>query len=431
MKKAKLYQLFYFSFIFLLLFCPYIKVGGITIYFPYLFLFTLALFHLYLIFKRTIIPKDYSVFLSLYWIGGAWIFLIGFINGNLDNNILFGYIFGTLSILATFPIVQILSKKTDVDNVTLILKSVFFAGLIHAIIMILAFFWGAFRSALYSIVVLGDQGESFVEKMVRSPGLTTGGGDGLSVIQAISLCFGIYYFAEIKGRTRIIETILYIIAFLILLTSILLSARTGLILFLIFLFSLIFLRLLRFLASRVFDKVFLRKIISILLIFAVVIPIGFVFLLESDYSRFAFRASELFLNYFAEGEITTSSTERLKEMYFLPGTIDHVLFGDGNFGRDPKLHQISSDVGYVRMIFGVGILGCIILFLPLIFSAFIAIKNLTHNKHLAILLMFVIFTILLVNIKILYYFESREGFKVLFLLLATTCMIKRTPQSCI
>lgn len=422
--RVNINRLLYFWLIFFLIYIPFINVAGVVIHLPYIFTFYWTLIFFIAFFKRAAISRIYLKFTVLYWIGGVLAYLVGKYNLGIDKSILFGYFSGSLSLFASYSIVRYFSNKIQIENSKFLIRSIYISGLIHAIIMILAFFITPFRNLLYTIVPLGDKGEGFVETMIRSPGLTTGGGDALSVIQSISLMFGIYYFIEIRKRSTIYRSLAYLLSFIILLLSILLSARTGLILFIIYLILLFLYKLVKGIAKKTIDSTFLSKILFTLVVFSIVVPIGYNYLMNSEYSRFAKRAFELYINYVESGELGTSSTNSLQEMYFVPKETSHLLFGNGNFGRDEELPIIPSDVGYVRMMFGVGIIGAIIMLLPLFYTIGVALKKYRLNKHLTKLTILVIFVILVTNIKVFHYFEFRESFKVLFLLISSITSLK-------
>ena len=278
------------------MYVPFLSIGGFVIHLPYLFTFACSLVFFLFVFWYNALPRIYFTFALLYWMGGIWIYAVGWLNQGVDKSILLGYFMGTLSIFAVYPVVRIFSRKIGVDNVNFIIWAVYISGLIHAMIMILAFFVAPFREILYSVVPLGDKGSGFVESMVRSPGLTTGGGDALSIVQSISLMFGIYYFVEIKKRFTIFRSLFFLLSFLILLLSILLSARTGLILFFLFIAGMLLYRFVKFILNQKIDLSLASKALFILTIFAIIIPIGYTYLMESEYRRFANRAFELYIN---------------------------------------------------------------------------------------------------------------------------------------
>ncbi|WP_139022919.1 hypothetical protein [Chitinimonas sp. BJB300] len=80
-------------------------------------------------------------------------------------------------------------------------------------------------------------------------------------------------------------------------------------------------------------------------------------LLDSDIIRWGF---EFLFSYFEAGEATTASTEHLLTMYILPDNHLTYIFGDGRFFDPVKgEYYMNTDVGYLRLIFYVGIIGMI------------------------------------------------------------------------
>jgi len=422
--KAKLYRFLYLVAIFLLIYAPFLSIRGITIHFPYLFTFVCSVVFIFTILRRGVVSKIYLTFMLLYWVGGIWAFVVGLYNHNIDKSILFTYLTGSLSLFAVYPVVDFFSKKIHTDNVVFIIRAIYVSAFVHAVIMILAFFVPLFRNILYSIVPLGVKGEVFVESMVRSPGLTTGGGDALSVIQAVGLIFGIYYFVDIRREFSLYSFFKHIISFLILLLSILLSARTGLVLLFLFIVGLLFYKLFIAISRSTISRSLFLKVSFAIGLFLIIVPIGYNYLMQSEYSRFARRAFELYINYIETGEIGTSSSNKVQDMYFLPKDKVHLYFGDGNFGRDDDLPYIDSDIGYIRTIYGVGIVGTIIMFMPLFYLLFVAIKSFKLNRYLSQMLVVLIVILLITNLKVFHYFEFRESFRVLFLLIAALTVLK-------
>lgn len=67
-------------------------------------------------------------------------------------------------------------------------------------------------------------------------------------------------------------------------------------------------------------------------------------------------------NYLQYGSFSSGSTDAIKEMYFFPDDMMSLMIGEANFGRTPGMPYIPSDVGYVRAVFGVGLVGALLLF---------------------------------------------------------------------
>ena len=72
---------------------------------------------------------------------------------------------------------------------------------------------------------------------------------------------------------------------------------------------------------------------------------------------------EMFVNYFEGGEVSTASTDQLKEMHkVVPKKVSTWIFGDGYFEHptNPGSYYMHTDVGYSRLIFYSGLIGLFI-----------------------------------------------------------------------
>lgn len=138
------------------------------------------------------------------------------------------------------------------------------------------------------------------------------------------------------------------------------------------------------------------KFFSLLLIIPTIIVISITILsprlLESINTLIEF-AFEFFLNFRESGELKTSSTDRLLEMYAFPDNLKTWLIGDGLWWeRIGWIYYMHTDVGYLRMIYYFGIFGLIAFFM---LQYLILINSLSHR--LPILLFFLY--LLALNLK--------------------------------
>ncbi|MFV7790548.1 hypothetical protein ACNO6Z_06770 [Aliarcobacter lanthieri] len=309
-----------------------------------------------------------------------------------------------------------MTKKVECSQIGIFLiKTIYFVGVIHSIIMMLSFFIPTFREILYSFIFLGENGKEFVELNQRSPGLTSSGGDSLSVFQSTAFVFGIYYVIYYIKEISLLRLVIHLCFFVLLLFSILLSARTGLILLILGISLLLTFKLCSFLYTFRFIKSTVKKSIVILLLMTIFIVLIYNIFIDSDYTRFTKRAFEIFTTYEQRGNLGTTSTDKLREMYFLPNNERQLIYGNGNFGRDTSLELIESDVGYVRILFGSGAIGMVLFYLPIILIYLVLIKT-TIKQNLFLPFTYVILMILVVNFKVLHLYSLNFGFKIFILL---------------
>ncbi|MGM0858919.1 MAG: hypothetical protein ACQEW0_17895 [Pseudomonadota bacterium] len=423
----KLPAFFYYLLVFLFLFMPYVNVLGVVLHLPYyyFFLFT-CLFILVFSFRR--ISKEYFYTFMLFSVSYFWVLGISAWTGKFDLNMQINYLNAFLVIFGAYGLSIFIAKRYKAESGIFLIKAIYFSGVAHAVIMIITFFVSPVREALYSFVILGTKGQDFVDNMYRAPGLTTGGGDALSVLQAICLVLGLYYLISIRNKVSLLFVFGHLAFFSLLFVSILLSARTGLVVLFLGLFMLASRHYILLQRSGNLSRSTLKKLVFISIFFSFSIPILYFGLISSNYSRFAQRAFELYINLVEHGEIGTSSTDHLKTMYFMPSSSIQFLFGDGNFGRDVNLPVIPSDIGYVRVLFGGGIFGVILFYMPLVLLSMNFAKK-AKVVGLYFPLVFIVSTLFLVNLKVYHLYGQDLGFKVLLLFVAILIAKQSRAQS--
>ncbi|MFK3862206.1 hypothetical protein [Pseudoalteromonas rhizosphaerae] len=290
--------------------------------------------------------------------------------------------------------------------------------------MSVSFFSPSFSNILYSVIPLGEKGLEFIETNTRSPGLTGGGGDHLSIFQAFCIYCGVKYF--VLSKFSIFRAIFFLIGFSLLLMSIFLSARTGfVVLFLLFSWDVFYTLFIK--AGNLIDKIKSLSIYIFIFIFTIVIiTITYYVLKDSSYIRFFNRAFEVFINYNNYGTFETNSSNTLLDMIIIPDSITHLFFGNAHFGRGEDFY-LHSDIGYIRMLYGGGFFGLLILFSPLLFISIVVIRikcaSLVLIREIILAL---IFTLVVANFKVVHYFGSQETFKLLLFLF--TFMVLKTKD---
>lgn len=408
--KTNFMQYITYILIFFFIYSPYIKISGVNINFP-LFLTLILIASLLL---RTIKDGlDISVFLLVfvYLIPFIYILFTTVINSTMDTQVIIDYILTMLSILAVKELVTLYQNHIGTESERFV-KTLFIIGVVHAYIMVCVFFVPFLRDVLYSVVYINEVGAEFLDLNYRSPGLTTAGGDGLAFIQSVLLVFGILLFSNMKKRKSIISYLFYSSSFAILLFSIFISGRTGFV-FLIFGLFLIF--TFRSVPLLVISKKFTFRMSFLVLVLVTLLFLAFIVLSQSDYVKLFLRVFELFLSYFTTGEATTTSTNDLGTMFFLPQDEMHLLFGDGNFGRYNENRIIESDVGYVRFIFGSGILGTLLVYGSIMAISIILFSK-TESYYGRFIVLFVSSSLFVMNVKVLHYFGSALVIKLFFLI---------------
>lgn len=416
----------YHALIFLFLFIPYIKVGGLILHLPYYYLFVFSILFI-IIFSFGVVAKEYFYILFLFSLSYFWILAVSATNGVIDLQMQIDYFNAFLVTLGAFGLSIFIVKRFGSESGAFLVRAIYFSGVAHAVIMVLVFFVEPLRELLYSFVVLGEKGQEFVDNLYRSPGLTTGGGDALSVVQATSLVFGLYYLISLQKKTPFSSILLHLSFYSVLFLSILLSARTGLVVLALGIFMLGIRHICLMLKKGKLSKDTIIKFICIFIAVSIILPALYLELMESSYSRFARRAFELYNNFIEYGVIETSSTQHLKKMYFLPELDMSIFFGDGNFGRDISLGIINSDVGYIRVIFGAGIFGLLLFYVPLVLVFFYFRKRAVFYS-LLFPIKFIVLMLLVVNLKVYHLYGAGVGFKIFLLIVSVLIAQNYAPN---
>jgi hypothetical protein len=408
--RKKVEFFLYFNLVFLYVFSPYLILSGIVINIPFLIIFFLCFKNLCR-FKNNYFNFNEIGLLLVYLIPFMYFITIGIFFQNFDFVVLIEYVLAVLSFFAVRELVFIFKERFG-NNCKLFLMVLFLIGVFHALIMLSTFLSEVVRNIVYSFVYINEVGVEFLELNYRSPGLTTAGGDGLSFIQASALVIGVYLFLHQSKSMTISSYLLYIISFGVLVLSVMLSGRTG---FIIIIIGLMLILIYSGNRIHIINKKFTLRALSLFVFATIFLVLTFFILSQSEYSKLFFRAFELILNFSSSGTLSSTSTTDLSSMFFLPELESHLLFGNGNYGRDPGLPFLSSDIGYVRLIFGGGLVGVFLAFSLLCFYCLYSfIKSSVHAEKFATL--FLCLSILVMNIKVLHYFPSSLGIKFLFLI---------------
>lgn len=136
-----------------------------------------------------------------------------------------------------------------------------------------------------------------------------------------------------------------------------------------------------------FRTVSLKKIKFVTLLIVLPTLVGTLFILLSpnlsnkldDLFKFGF---EIFINFFDSGELKTSSTTTMMDMYIFPDNMKTWLIGDGLWNApysNGLEFYMDTDIGYSRMLFYFGFIGTICFFI----QQYVFIKSSTNKRYAA------------------------------------------------
>lgn len=284
-------------------------------------------------------------------------------------------------------------------------------GVLHSIIVISTLISPDFKSTLYDVVAVTEKSSKYLfsDELLfnRFQGIVHSGFSSLSTTHSLLLVIGVWGFYMEKKPHGLFHVMLFIAGQILLFLSIALIGRTGFVVLVIFLGAYFLWRLTLFIENfRILKRTLYLESAIVLIVLGIFYTVN-----VSVYSSNINFAFEFIINWLGEGELSTVSTSQLMESeYFLPNNIVELLFGSSNF-------DVASDVGYVKFIFGAGVIGMLISYSFYFVGLYYAIKKWKLNKDVSMFIVLYFAMIIVLNFKD-YYFVSYSGYiQVYFLIL--------------
>ena len=233
-----------------------------------------------------------------------------------------------------------------------IVRDVVFATFVNGVFVWAVFLFPVIQSVAGKIIFINPSNTHWLESGFRSFDVSMGGGASASFVFFVVGWAGSVFWLELSrlGRFQVV---------FILVTTVILG-RTG------FLFSLGILGYICVFYARLY-------LVSFLALVAVLYK-PLVEMISMDEAWFAW-AFEMFINFFEHGSFSSGTGSALGRMYFFPTSTFENIFGTGNYGRSSSLPYISSDVGYVRAIWGGGGIGMLLIYLLTLYGSYSVVKR--------------------------------------------------------
>jgi|TARA_R100001509_G_scaffold103010_1_gene60562 hypothetical protein len=272
-------------------------------------------------------------------IWSTYFLVLSVLNASYDSTGLeFGLKF-IIYVLASHMVVQI-HKACYRDWPLRCLQSVAYAGLANALIVCIFFAFPETHNAYVSSIDVSDTQRTWLETGHRFMDVGMGGGASASAVFAMFVPI----LVVLGSMTRQRKWFLFIP---ILFLACAVTGRSGVYIATFLLASSLFVESF---TRRGAHGVVLRHIgLTISCLFAAIVAY-FSFKADLEYVQYNSEYLNWFLEPFTKGLFEADSTKRVVEdMYFLPDSLCQLAFGDANFGRDPRLPYIASDVGWVRL----------------------------------------------------------------------------------
>tara|TARA_B110000003_G_scaffold255543_1_gene272416 strand:+ start:28818 stop:30125 length:1308 start_codon:yes stop_codon:yes gene_type:complete len=351
----------------------------------------------------------------------SFIIVLAYTSFGLINNIVDYYIpktvlMGFFILFSAYFIVKIHKDIYEENFVAILLRNLFYIGVIHSIIILLTALSSVFSDTLYQIVNLTDKQQKYISSDViikRYSGLLETGFSSLSVTHGLLLVSGIIFYWKYDNNFSLSRTCWFLTLFSLIFLSLIMTGRSGLIIFLFFAISLIVYLFLELFIKMIINK----KMFNLFLLLSFLSIAILIFFDFSDYKNQIDTSFEIFISFINTGEFRSASTDQLLENELLFPSGMELMFGSGNFGLGSS--RIASDIGFVYLVNGMGILGTFIVFIPYLLPIYFANQNRKYSLFLFLYMLFVVLILIPLNFKDLYFLGFAGHTKIFFILICT------------
>jgi hypothetical protein len=301
--------------------------------------------------RPLVVVGSFFIMLGVYYLVLALIY---------DNNafdfikilisVILSVIFGWL--LASFLV------NHGADNINLLdslIEMCVIGAILNSSIILVEFVFPEIKTVIESYMLqIVDSNINYAEHIFRLRGMASAGGAGLSVFNAIAILFLMYLVINKK-----FSAFFAILGAVVITCSNIFTGRTGLILSLLFTFSLLIIVLVQNVKTGLYGVV---RAVGVALFFSFLLSFLFNYNLDPEAAGWAFEWADNL----EQGKLESASSDDLKTMLFLPDDPIHLLFGIGFFEGIGKIYP-RSDSGYVKSVLSIGLLLSILLYAAVIF----------------------------------------------------------------
>lgn len=306
-------------------------------------------------------------------------------------------------LLGSFCLVALIDKYNSQISIS---RWVFYAISIHALIMVLQLISIDFRDFVYGYLNSGNYRSTF-DYHFRMGGLSGGsGGAVLSVVQSVGVILSAFVLREKQTKaSKVFTFICAILCFI----SVVISGRSGLLSIIIF-YPIAILLISDNVLKTLFN-LFLLLILFISIVTGVVLIIDMLNSGEVENGELIFslatsisRTFDSILLIISTGNIEDSTISTLIDQIILPDSFKTLIFGDPSTVFVNQLDRVvDSDIGYIRNIWGFGILLSILYWSALLLMQIklLLTNNHTYVKHAAFIIGMVM---MLFHAKELFYY---------------------------
>ncbi len=399
----------------------YIFGWKITSYIDIIVASSVCLFVLYMLFFRGTIYRDEIIILSAIIALIIYTGILTVLYGSIDIFFFLRHLRVLINFLGAIALIGIAQRCVGQKYVSVIFTSIYLALVMHAALIISMYLWDPLRIIVYQIT----DAYSYVNLNypfltgLRISGLTYGLSQ-TSVVQMFGISITPFVYKYIRFKTG------FWMSIIILFLSLFLTGRTGIV------FSILFAPLSFLIASESRREKFLRALSNT----AIIVMLG-TFMLKS----FPFiQTKSFFLEKFFGYNIRVAKEIisiivspdnspfliTMRRMVIVPGDWLVFIFGNSMSGRS-ETYYLPSDIGYIRLLFGLGVLGLVIVLLLHLLFLYYGIRIYKLNKAISVATVIMITSVLLLNAKELALL-TRNSFSLISLLEVLSIRIYRRSR---
>ncbi|MEZ8412221.1 O-antigen polymerase [Vibrio splendidus] len=419
--------MFIFSFLFLVFAIYGVNIQGIPIdIYRVFYLFSIAI----IIFKFAssdftyTIPKPWYIAVFFFLFSSIFVVLISIYTNSFEITFLRMNIDYIITLLIVSPVVcffylsnPIFRGSYEKRIIHLVLAIISF----QALVMILMLIFPPIQKMVFSLISTNGAHVRYEgDFRFRAIGLTGFSSYSMAVCQ----CFGLYLFHILWSyKQSRYGWFLSVLSFLIIMISAVISARTSFVFIVPLFFYYVFLlfhsksSILKYKISCVF---FVFVILAFFLV-SYLISTG-----SNEIERMLNWTFEIFYNFADTGKLATSSSNSLKDLFFLP-TTSTILWGDGYYLLPSGEYYMHTDVGYLRVLLYGGLFGSLVFYSPFVYVYYLMFTSFKYyfGFFQSIPILIYCFLVFLVNVKGSIFFDGFNTQKIMFITVFAFLVAKR------
>ncbi|MCA0976737.1 hypothetical protein LCL99_19900 [Halomonas denitrificans] len=335
---------------------------------------------------------------------------------NAGSNLTIPY-YSVIYVIDVLPVVTLLVYffcfKLGCDAI----KAVVLAGMIQGFLIFIMLVSEPLKDLYQTFVITGDNILSYYD--YRRVGITGFANYTVGIVQAAIACLqATVLMVKLRTNREKVRAV-DLIVFLILIISALLSSRSSLIIFGLFVLVMV--------VRKAREKSYWLNIFPLLSTILTIGATSILLLITNEEligSNVVLRWSlEPFINLFNTGLFTTGSSDTIMSFYFDPG-LSTLIFGDWQYVNDDGTYYRHVDAGYMRMMLFMG-LPLSLVYYSLILWILTRLYKLTKKYEMDVFLITIVISLFILHYKGNIFIDGIAVMKIVFLVVLQFFIYKR------